>query len=151
MYVTGATAISAVGAAQALPGALRSAAGAAASPITTTTRAITTAVRGRGFEVVERAMSPAELRATVETGLLRGGRAGTHYVSDAVNNDAIRARLRLALPRTPEVKVTLEVPRGRFSAPRTVRPAFGMMGGGTERVATGALRVTIKKVRYYWP
>ncbi|WP_368501966.1 hypothetical protein [Photobacterium sp. 1_MG-2023] len=57
-------------------------------------------------------MSRAELKATQETGLLRGGRDGTHYVTDSANSDALRARQRSALPQTPEVRVTLEVPNG---------------------------------------
>jgi len=47
-------------------------------------------------EVVQRAMSRTELAATRETGLLRGGRDGLHYASDAVNSTATRAQTRLA-------------------------------------------------------
>ena len=61
-------------------------------------------------EVVQRAMSWAEFEATEETGLLRAGRACVNYLSDFVNSDALRARLRLALLQTPEVRVTMEVP-----------------------------------------
>lgn len=100
-------------------------------------------------EIVQRAMSEAELKATQETGLLRGGRDGTHYVSDAVNSDAQRARQRLSLAQTPEVKVTMEVPAGKFSAPSKVEPKFGMPGGGTERTASGNIPVTIKKVEEF--
>ena len=97
-------------------------------------------------EVVQRAMSQAELQATKDTGLLRGGREGTHYASDAVNSGAKRAQQRLSLKDTPEVKATLEVPAGKFSAPSKVEPKFGMPGGGTERTASGNIPVTIKKV-----
>jgi RHS repeat-associated protein len=90
-----------------------------------------------GVELVQRAMSRAELKATEATGLVRGGREGTHYASDAVNSSAQRARQRLALPQTPEVRATLEVPAGRFSPPSKVAPKHGMPGGGTERAATG--------------
>jgi RHS repeat-associated protein len=102
---------------------------------------------GKETEVVERAMSNAELKATEDTGLLRGGRDGTHYVSDAVNNDAGRAQQRLALPQKPEVKATMEVPKGKFSEPQKVQPANKMPGGGTERTATGKIPVKIKKVK----
>ena len=68
---------------------------------------------------------------------MRGGRGGTHYVTDSANSDPLRARQRLALPQTPEVRVDLEVPRGAFSAPSRVEPAFNMAGGGMERTATG--------------
>jgi len=92
-------------------------------------------------------MSEAELDATRDTGLLRGGRDGTHYVTDAANSNAKRARQRSALPQTPEVRVTLEVPKGKFSEPSKVEPAFGMPGGGMERTATGEIPVKILKVQ----
>jgi hypothetical protein len=100
-------------------------------------------------EIVQRAMSKAELKATEETGLLRGGKVGTikdpHYVSEAVNSDAKRARQRLALGNTPEVKATLEVPAGKFSPPSEVKPLNKMPGGGTERTATGIVPAKIIK------
>jgi len=102
-----------------------------------------------GTEVVQRAMSRAELAATESSGLLRGGRSGTHYVSDAVNSTAGRAQQRLALPQRPEVRVTLEVPSGRFSPPSRVQPNFNMPGGGVERTATGDLPVRILRVDEY--
>jgi RHS repeat-associated protein len=99
-------------------------------------------------EIVERAMSRAELAATRETGLLRGGREGTHFVSDAVNSSATRAQERLALSVRPEVKVQLEVRAGTFSAPSRVAPIQlpkgGILpGGGMERTATGPVPVRI--------
>ena len=102
---------------------------------------------GGGTEVVERAMSRAELDATRATGLVRGGRDGPHFVSDAVNNNANRARQRLALPQTPEVKVQLEVPKGSFGPPSRVGPANGMPGGGMERTGTGQIPATVRGVR----
>jgi len=92
---------------------------------------------------VQRWMSKAELEATRNTGLLRGGREGTHYVTDAANSDPLRARQRLALPQTPEVRVTMQVPKNALSAPSTVDRAFNMPGGGIERTATGNLPVRI--------
>ncbi|MBX3375130.1 MAG: RHS repeat-associated core domain-containing protein [Phycisphaeraceae bacterium] len=110
------------------------------------------ALRQADTEVVQRAMSRAELAATRETGLLRGGRDGTHYVSDAVNSGATRAQQRLALPERPEVRVTLEVPAGRFSSPTRVGPlelpgGGVLQGGGMERSATGNIPVRILGVR----
>jgi len=102
-----------------------------------------------GTEVVQRAMSRAELAATESSGLLRGGRSGTHYVSDAVNSTAGRAQQRLALPQTPEVRVTLEVPAGRFSPPSRVQPNFNMPGGGMERTASGNVPVRVLRVDEY--
>jgi len=102
-----------------------------------------------GTEVVQRAMSRAELAATESRGLLRGGRSGTHYVSDAVNSTAGRAQQRLALPQTPEVRVTLEVPSGRFSAPSRVPPKYNMPGGGMQRTASGDVPVRILRFDEY--
>jgi RHS repeat-associated protein len=87
--------------------------------------------------VVQRWMSKAELESTKKTGLLRGGRDGTHYVTDSANSDPLRARQRLALDRTPEVRVTLEVPSSVLSPPSRVNPLNNMPGGGMERTATG--------------
>jgi len=92
-------------------------------------------------------MSKAELKATQKTGLLRGGRSGTHYVTDAANSTAKRARLRSALKQTPEVRVKMQVPSGKFTAPTKVRPAYNMPGGGLERTAIGKIPVKIFEVR----
>jgi RHS repeat-associated protein len=101
-------------------------------------------------ETVQRAMSKAELKDTKETGLLRGGREGTHYVSDAIGNDAKRVQQRLALGQKPEVKVTMEVPAGQFSKATKVDPAKTpdgniLPGGGSERTGTGNIPVKIIK------
>ena len=102
----------------------------------------------RNTETVQRAMSRAELEAIQSSGVLsRGGRAGPHYVSDAVNSTANRARQRLALPGSPEVRATLEVPSGTFSPPSTVQPYRipgtnqVLPGGGLERTAPGNIDI----------
>ncbi|MBI4212249.1 MAG: hypothetical protein HY540_06390, partial [Deltaproteobacteria bacterium] len=105
-------------------------------------------VTAGGTEIVQRAMSRVEFEATLETGLLRGGREGTHYVSDAVNSDALRAQQRLSLEQTPEMRVELEVPRGVFSSPSRVQPfthpqGGTLPGGGTERTAVGNISVRV--------
>ena len=92
---------------------------------------------------VQRWMSKAELEATQKAGLLRGGRDGTHYVTDAANSNALRARQRLALDRTPEVRATLEVPSVALSPASRVNPKFNMPGGGMERTATGNIPARI--------
>ena len=115
--------------------------GAAARGVGTVTRAT-----GEQTEIVQRWMSQAELRATEKTGLLRGGRSGTHCVSPHANSDPFRARQRLALDHTPEIRVSLEVPAGVFSRPTSVQPAFGMPGGGLEQTASGMINVKIIKV-----
>jgi hypothetical protein len=58
-----------------------------------------TVLEDGGTEVVQRWMSNAELDATRDTGLVRGGRDGTHYASDASNSDPLRARQRLSSHR----------------------------------------------------
>lgn len=107
-------------------------------------------------EVVQRAMTRAELEATQRTGFLRGGRVGTasepHYVSDSVNTSLTRARQRLALPKEPEVRVTMEVPKGIFSSPSQVKPfelkpGQVLPGGGLERTAVGEVPVKILNVQ----
>lgn len=94
-------------------------------------------------EMVQRWMSEAELSATIDTGLVRGGREGTHYVTDFANHNALRARQRLALPQTPQVRVQLEVPKGAFSVPKSVRPDYNMPGGGLERTASGPVQCRV--------
>jgi len=91
-------------------------------------------------------MSKAELKATEQTGLVRGGRDGTHHVTDSANSNANRAQQRLALPQKPEVRATMEVPEGKFSPPSKVEPANNMPGGGMERTATGEVPAKIIKV-----
>jgi RHS repeat-associated protein len=100
------------------------------------------ATRGK-TEVVHRWMSKAELNATKESGLMRGGREGRHFVRDSANSTAKRARQRLALDRTPEVRVRLEVPAGKFSSPTRVDPKHSMPGGGMERSAVGDIPVRV--------
>jgi hypothetical protein len=85
------------------------------------------------------------------SGLVRGGREGEHFVSDAVNSTATRAQSRLALKTTPEVRVTMEVPAGKFSAPSRVQPFdLGggkiLPGGGMERTATGNIPARVLRV-----
>lgn len=107
-----------------------------------------------GTETVQRAMSQAELANIRKTGVLSRTKPdgtvldGDHFVSNAVNSSANRAKQRLALPGTPEVRVTLDVPRGVFSRPSKVQPRFNMPGGGVERTAPGNLDIpaTIRRV-----
>ncbi len=97
-------------------------------------------------EVVQRAMSKDELKATEKEGLIRGGREGTHHVSDAIGSDAKKVRQRLALPQTPEIKATMEVPKGSFSKATKVEAANKMPGGGLERKAVGNIPAKVIKV-----
>ena len=102
----------------------------------------------KNTEVVQRWMSHGELKSIQESGVLnRGGRPGPHHVTDAANTDALRARQRLALPETPEARVTLEVPKNTFSVPSKVEPNFKMPGGGLERTAPGNLDIPVKVLK----
>lgn len=97
--------------------------------------------------VVQRVMSRAELEATEKTGLLRGGREGTHFVTDSAPDSAAEAQRQLALPNTPEIKVTMEVPKSAVSSSEPVGSDFGQPGGGTQRTATGQVPVKIISVK----
>ena len=103
-----------------------------------------------GTETVQRAMSRAELDNIRRTGMLSRTKpdgtvlGGKHYVSNAVNSKANRARQRLALPGKPEVRVTLDVPKGVFSSPTKVPRKYGMPGGGLERIAPGNLNIPVR-------
>jgi hypothetical protein len=78
-----------------------------------------------------------------------------HYVRDYyvegevefIMLQAIRARLRLALRQTPEVRVTMRVPAGKFSAPSKVMPNFNMPGGGMERTAKGIIPAEVLSIQ----
>jgi hypothetical protein len=110
-----------------------------------TVTAVSNKLAGGGTETVQRVMSKAELTATQETGLLRGGRTtNEHYVTPAASGDALRARQRLALPSTPEVKVTMEVPKDVFPNATRVEPKYNMPGGGLERHISGEIKVPVK-------
>lgn len=116
-----------------------------------TSRAAVATGKGTQLETVQRWMSKSELEATKETGLFRGGRGGTHYATDAANSSPLRARQRLSLDHTPEVRVELEVPAGRFSQPTRVAPLIEngrvtMPGGGMERTAVGDVPTRVIRV-----
>jgi len=90
---------------------------------------------GTDWLTAERAGSQAEAANTISSGLLRGGRAGTQFVTDAAPASAGDAQRLLALPQRPQVRMTFNVPADQVSAARTVQPRWGQSGGGTERIA----------------
>jgi len=103
-------------------------------------------VSGSGKTIVQRVMSREELANTKATGLLRGGRPGTHFLTDSAPDSAVAAQQQLALPTTPEVRVTMEVDSNAVSSSSPVTPDYGQPGGGTQRTATGPVAVKILKV-----
>ena len=92
-------------------------------------------------------MSKAELEATQKSGMLRGGRDGTHYVTDAANADALRARQRFALPQTPEVRVTMEVPANALSAPAQIGEKVYPLAVASPRLQRDGLGVDLTLLR----
>jgi len=107
-------------------------------------------------EIVERAMTKAELEHLKDKGTLRFGKSDETFVTDNVNTDVKRARQRLALPKEPEVRVKIEVEAGKFSKPTKVEPfelpdsgGKVLPGGGTERVAEGVIRAKIIEVNEF--
>jgi hypothetical protein len=71
-------------------------------------RALAKAAKG-GEQVFQRVVSNAELEATLNSGLLRGGREGRNFFSSTTSLDAKRAQIRLGLDgplrdsRTPDI------------------------------------------------
>ncbi|MBS4042944.1 MAG: hypothetical protein KGZ59_03935 [Chitinophagaceae bacterium] len=53
----------------------------------------------------------------------------------------------MALDNTPEVKVTMKVPKGAFSKSTIIDAANKMPGGGLERKASGNIPAEIIKVK----
>ena len=98
------------------------------------------------YDTITRYMSKAEYDATVETGLIRGGRPGITYATNDYYSSSTAAQSALALPVAPELRVSLAVPAGTFSPPSQVAPAYGQPGGGTERTGAGTIPVKILDV-----
>ncbi|MCP4372052.1 MAG: hypothetical protein GY797_28630 [Deltaproteobacteria bacterium] len=93
-------------------------------------------------------MSRAELNSIKSSGVLsRGGRSGPHFVTDAANKSAKRARQRLSLSDTPELRASLEVQKDVFSVPSKIQPKFNMSGGGLERTAPGHLDIPVNVIK----
>lgn len=95
-----------------------------------------------------RYMSRAELRAIEETGMLRGGIGGRTYWSTDLYETAGEAKRRLALGRTPEVRVQFRItnePRLRRQGD-PVDPSMGEPGGGSEYMSTDRVQVEVIQV-----
>ena len=115
-------------------------------------------IRGE-TEIVQRAVTGAELKFLQGTGLLRFGKGkGKTFVSDAVNTRLNRARLRSAIPESKDFRIKVEVPKGVFSRPTKVEPFDSgklrglpsgketLPGGGSERFGLGKVPAKIKKI-----
>ena len=91
-------------------------------------------------QTARRCKSPNRTQHSHKKWTIRGGPG---------NSNSLRARQRLALPQTPEVRVTLEVPSGAFSPPKLVDPLYDMPGGGLERMGTGEIACRVVAVLDY--
>ena len=104
-------------------------------------------------QTFERVMTKAELEATRETKLLRGGREGENFFSKAgsVSDDAKRAQQRLGLDnglRTHKVKFSITDPKVKITGPRIAKAGkSGTLGGGIEYSTTIKTKIKILKVR----
>jgi hypothetical protein len=103
----------------------------------------------RGGQSFFRYVGRPELDAIQETGLLRGGRPGDTFWTDAEFTSAAEAQDKLALPVTPELRVRFII----VSNPTLTRngsvvePAFGGAGGGREWASPDPVQVEIIDVQ----
>jgi len=102
-----------------------------------------------GGQTFERVVSNAELKATQQTGLLRGGRQGENFFTNSASLDAKRAQQRLGLDgplRDARIrfKVTNDV---NVTGPRPAAPGrTGTAGGGREFSTTGRTEIEILRI-----
>jgi hypothetical protein len=97
-----------------------------------------------------RYMSLAEAEAVRRTRLLRGGRAGETFWTDARYEDADEAKSLLSLADRPEVRLTFTImgePTLMLDG-TVVDPAYGEPGGGTEWMTFDRVRVEVIAVDY---
>lgn len=106
----------------------------------------------KSVNVYNRVMSEAELLATRNNNLLRGGREGENFFSleGTISNDAKRVQQRLGLYgklRTHKVKFTIEDEMVNITGPRTAKAGkSGTKGGGTEFSTQQETRIKIIEV-----
>ena len=95
-----------------------------------------------------RYMSRAELQAVEETGMLRGGLPGRTYWTTDFYASAREAKSRLALNRSPEIRIefriTNEPPLARAAG--LVEPFMAESGGGREYMTTEQVTVEVIRV-----
>ena len=103
---------------------------------------------GRNFY---RYVSRAEAEAVRDTELLRGGRAGETFWTDARYEDADEAKSLLSLADRPEARLTFTImgePTLMLDG-TVVDPADGEPGGGTEGMTYDRVRVEVIGVDYF--
>jgi hypothetical protein len=107
------------------------------------------AAPGGGGQSFFRYVGPAELEAIQQTGLLRGGRPGETFWTDAEYTSAAEAQDKLALPVTPELRVRFLILNNPTltRAGSLVDPMFGGSGGGHEWASPDPVQVEIVDVQ----
>jgi hypothetical protein len=89
-------------------------------------------------------MTDGELNAVKETGMLRGGREGTTYLTDAKFISANTAKSRLALPTAPEYRMEFRITNSpKVQGGNTVKSAYGEIGGGREYFTDDIVNIKI--------
>jgi len=94
-------------------------------------------------------MSNAELKATKETGLLRGGRSEDNFFTNNASLDAKRAQQRLGLDGPlRDSRVEFQIKNDiQVSGPRSAAPGrTGTSGGGREFSTNGRTEIEILRV-----
>ena len=106
-------------------------------------------VKTEAPQIFERVSSDAELQATQETGLLRGGRSGTNFFTDSASLDAKRAQQRLGLDgslRDARIRFTIEDDVNIVGPAAAAPGTLGTAGGGREFYTTARTQIRILKI-----
>jgi RHS repeat-associated protein len=107
------------------------------------------ATEGAEGQVFQRVMSNAELEATQATGLLRGGREGANFFTNAASLDAKRAQIRLGLDGPlRDVRMTFRITDSSavVGPQRAAAGMTGTPGGGKEFFTNGPTQVDVLRV-----
>lgn len=102
-----------------------------------------------GGQSFYRYVTPAELEAVQQTGLLRGGRPGDTFFTDGEYTSAAEAKAKLALPVSPEIRIRFII----LNSPTLTRngslvePMFDEPGGGHEWATPDPVQVELLDVQ----
>lgn len=100
-------------------------------------------------QTFQRVMSNAELKATQESGLLRGGRPGENFFTNNASLDAKRAQQRLGLDGPlRDSRVEFRIKNNiEVTGPRPAKPGqTGTPGGGREFSTNGRTEIEILRI-----
>jgi hypothetical protein len=103
-----------------------------------------------GGKIFERVVSTPELKATLKSGLLRGGRPGQNFFTNSASLNAKRAQIRLGLDgalRSHRIRFRIKKSSG-ITGPGTAKPGrTGTPGGGREFSTHGPTQIEILDIR----